>query len=76
MPRISIGLPIYNGEKYVKNRLDNILSQTFQDFEIIIYDNSNDSTPKICREYAQNDDRIDYVHEKKDLGGFRVGSML
>jgi glycosyltransferase involved in cell wall biosynthesis len=68
MPRISIGLPIYNGEKYVKNRLDNILSQTFQDFEIIIYDNSNDSTPKICREYAQNDDRIDYVHEKKRSG--------
>ena len=63
-PLISIGMPIYNGEKFIRKRLENILSQSFQDFEIIIYDNSNDSTPKICKEYALRDKRIHYTHEK------------
>jgi len=63
-PKLTIGIPIYNGEKFVRNRLDNILSQTFQDFQIIIYDNSNDSTPLICNEYVNRDNRITYIHEK------------
>ena len=63
-PTITIGLPVYNGEKFIRKRFENILSQTYQDFEIIIYDNSDDSTPKICKEYALKDKRIHYTYEK------------
>ncbi len=62
--KITVGIPVYNAEKFIRKRLDNILSQTFQDFVIIIYDNSTDLTPKICKEYANKDKRIHYTHEK------------
>ncbi len=68
IPKITIGIPVYNGEKFIRKRLDNILSQTFQDFEILIYDNSIDITPEICKEYALRDKRIQYVHEKDRSG--------
>jgi len=67
-PKLTIGIPVYNGEKFVRDKLENILSQTFQNFEVVIYDNSNDSTPKICEEYALKDKRIQYIHEKKRSG--------
>jgi len=67
-PKLTIGIPVYNGEKFVRRKLDNILSQTFQNFEVVIYDNSNDSTPKICEEYALKDKRIQHIHEKKRSG--------
>jgi len=66
-PKVSIGLPIYNGERFIRKRLKNILSQTFADFELIIYDNSTDFTPQICKEYA-SDNRIQYIHENKRVG--------
>ena len=66
-PIISIGLPVYNGEEFIRQRLDGILSQTFTDFELIIYDNSIDSTPVICKEYAKKDKRIRYFYDKKKL---------
>lgn len=62
---LTIGIPVYNREGFIGKRLDNILSQTFQDFKILIYDNSDDLTPKICREYVKNDSRIKHVHEDK-----------
>jgi glycosyltransferase involved in cell wall biosynthesis len=46
IPRLTIGLAIYNGEKYIQRKLNDILLQSFQDFEIIIYDSSIDNTPK------------------------------
>ena len=53
MPKVSIGLPIFNGEKYIRNALSSLLSQTFSDFELIISDNaSTDSTQMICEEFA------------------------
>ena len=67
-PRITIGIPIFNGEKFIQSKLENIISQTFQDFEIIIYDNSNDKTPEICRDFMAKDQRIQYFHEKKRSG--------
>lgn len=63
-PKVTIGIPLYNAEKYIHQRLENILSQSFQDFEIIIYDNSTDLTPKICKDFANKDKRIQYTHEK------------
>jgi len=68
-PNVSIGMPVYNGEKTLVAALDSILSQTFSDFEFIISDNaSTDKTEEICRQYAINDSRIRYIRQKENLG--------
>src|SRR5260370_10566620 len=60
-PRVSIGVPVYNGENFLRETLDSLLAQTFEDFELIISDNgSTDNTPHICREYALRDNRVSY----------------
>ena len=66
---VSIGLPVYNGEKFIRNAIDSILSQSYKFFELIISDNaSTDSTQEICLEYAKNDNRIKYFRQKKNIG--------
>ncbi|MDJ0737489.1 MAG: glycosyltransferase family 2 protein [Nostocaceae cyanobacterium] len=71
-PRVSIGLPVYNGEKFLRKTLDSILNQSFQDFEVIICDNaSTDSTTEICQEYALKDKRIRYYRNEENLGAAR-----
>jgi len=56
-PLISIGIPVYNGEKFLSSAIDSIQGQTFQDFELIISDNgSTDRTGEICEKYAANDE--------------------
>ena len=68
-PIVSIGLPVYNGEDFLKYALDSLLSQTFRDFEIIISDNaSTDNTPKICQEYVLKDKRIRYIRQNNNMG--------
>ncbi|MFH0341951.1 MAG: glycosyltransferase family 2 protein [Chromatiales bacterium] len=68
-PRVSIGMPVYNGERYVKAALDAVLAQTFRDFELIISDNaSTDATGEICREYAARDLRIRYSRNNENIG--------
>ena len=68
-PKLSIGMPIYNAEKFLRNRLDSLLSQTFSDFELIISDNaSTDSTQHICKEYLSRDNRIQYIRQEKNIG--------
>ena len=57
-PTISFGLPVYNGALYLRRALDDILAQTYADFELIISDNaSTDATAQIIREYARRRDR-------------------
>lgn len=69
IPRVSIGLPVFNGEKYIQDTLDSILSQTYTDFELIISDNaSTDKTSQICRENAKKDGRIIYYRSEKNQG--------
>ena len=69
-PAVSIGMPVYNGEKYIREALDSVLAQTYQAFELIISDNaSNDRTQEICMEYAKRDARIRYVRQSSNLGG-------
>jgi glycosyltransferase involved in cell wall biosynthesis len=69
VPQISIGMPVYNGTKFIREALDSLLVQTFTDFELIISDNtSTDATEAICREYAAKDERIRYVRQAKNLG--------
>jgi glycosyltransferase involved in cell wall biosynthesis len=68
-PRLSIGLPVYNGEQYLPEALDALLGQTFTDFELIISDNaSTDRTEEICREYARRDPRIRYIRQRTNIG--------
>lgn len=67
--RLSIGLPVYNGEKFIREAIDSLLAQTFQDFELIISDNaSTDKTEEICREYAAQDERIRYYRNDTNIG--------
>lgn len=69
-PLVSIALATYNGEKYLTEQLDSLLSQTYQNFEIIVSDdNSADSTYSILEEYAKKDKRI-YISKNKGKNGF------
>ena len=68
--RVNIGLPVYNGESFLRQAIDSLLAQTFQDFELIISDNaSTDATEQICREYAGRDSRVRYVRNERNIGG-------
>ena len=68
-PRVSIGLPVYNGQRFIAETLDSLLAQTFQDFELIICDNaSTDQTGHICRSYLSRDNRIRYFRNETNLG--------
>ena len=67
--QLSIGLPIYNGEEFLKEAIESLINQTFEDFEIVISDNaSTDQTQQICRYYADLDPRIRYYRCKQNLG--------
>jgi glycosyltransferase involved in cell wall biosynthesis len=69
-PRVSIGLPVYNGENYLEKSLESLQAQTFSEFELIISDNaSNDRTREICLDYASRDRRIQYHHIDINVGG-------
>ncbi|MCI0548311.1 MAG: glycosyltransferase [Candidatus Rokubacteria bacterium] len=71
-PRVSVGMPVYNGGPYLALALESILAQTFGDFELIVSDNaSTDGTDAICREYAARDGRIRYVRNRENIGANR-----
>lgn len=56
---ISVIIPIYNTEKYLKNCIDSVLKSSYQDFELLLVDDgSTDGSNSVCCEYAQNDSRI------------------
>ncbi len=62
---VSIIVPVYNVEKYIKECVDSLISQTYKDIEIILVDDgSTDSSPLICDDYAKTDSRIKVVHKK------------
>jgi glycosyltransferase involved in cell wall biosynthesis len=68
-PRVTIGLPVFNGEAYLGEALDSLLSQSFTDFEIVISDNaSTDLTQEICERYAQRDERVRYFRQAVNRG--------
>src|SRR3989441_5670759 len=71
-PRVSVGLPVYNGERYLPEALDSLLTQTYEDFELIICDNaSTDRTGEIARSYVAKDSRVRYARNEKNLGAGR-----
>ena len=66
---VTIGVPVFNGEKSIRKTLNSVLEQTFENFELIISDNaSTDSTYDICKEFTEKDDRIKYVKQKEHSG--------
>lgn len=68
-PYVSIGLPVYNGERFLSEALDSFLGQTFTDFEIVISDNaSTDRTGAIARAYVARDSRIRYHRNERNIG--------
>jgi glycosyltransferase involved in cell wall biosynthesis len=68
-PRLSVGLPVYNGERYLPGSIEALLGQTYTDFELIISDNaSTDGTPEICESYAKQDSRIRYIRQPRNIG--------
>lgn len=69
VPCLTIGLPVYNGARFIGKAIDSILAQTFTDFELDISDNaSTDGTEVICRSYTQKDKRVHYVRNEKNIG--------
>lgn len=73
-PRVTVGMPVYNGERYVDIAIQSIQAQTFEEFELVISDNaSTDRTEEICRRYADTDSRIRYV--RHDANGGAAGNF-
>lgn len=71
-PLVSLGLPVYNGENFLRAALDSILAQTYARWELILSDNgSTDTTPRICAEYAARDGRIRYYRHPFNMGASR-----
>ena len=65
---VSIVLPVYNGEKYLRESIDSVLNQTYKNWELLIVDDcSKDSTPQIAAEYVQLDSRILYYRNENNL---------
>src|SRR4051812_44240337 len=68
-PLVSIGLPVYNGEKYIAEAIESLLSQDYTNIEIIISDNaSTDNTPQICQQYQHKNPRIRYFRNDTNIG--------
>ena len=68
-PSVTIGLPVYNGENYLRQALESLLAQTYADWELIVSDNgSTDGTEAICREFAARDGRVRYLREAVNRG--------
>lgn len=67
--KVSIGLPTYNGERFIQKKIESILNQTFDNFELIISDNaSTDRTVEFIEDFAKKDDRIRFFKHEQNMG--------
>ena len=68
-PKVTIAIPVYNGDNFLAETLDSVLAQTFQNFEVLMVDNgSTDGTERIYRDYAARDPRIKIHRSEVNLG--------
>jgi glycosyltransferase involved in cell wall biosynthesis len=76
-PRITVGVPVYNGERYLAATLDSLLNQTVDDFVVLVGDNaSTDRTAEIARSYAARDPRVRHIRHAQNLGAAANYSRL
>ncbi|HEU4622346.1 MAG TPA: glycosyltransferase [Burkholderiaceae bacterium] len=76
-PLVSVGVPVYNAERYLPHALESLLAQTLSDVEIIVSDNaSTDGTEAICAEFARRDDRIRVIRQSTNIGAPRNWSFV
>lgn len=76
-PTVSIGLPVYNGARFLPQAFESLLGQTYRDFELIVSDNaSTDETAAICAEYAARDSRVRYIRQPVNIGAPRNWSFV
>ena len=69
MPKITVGLPIYNEQKHISEAIESLKGQTYADFDVFISDNcSTDATSAICREKIGNDRRFRFSSHSRNLG--------
>lgn len=69
-PRLTIGMPVYNGEQFIEEAIRSHLDQDFADFRLVVSDNaSTDDTPEIVRALANEDERVDYRPNDENVGG-------
>ncbi len=69
IPPLCIGVPVYNGDAFLPQALESLLTQSFGDFEVILSDNcSTDATAEICQRFARLDRRVRYVRNSVNIG--------
>jgi glycosyltransferase involved in cell wall biosynthesis len=68
-PKVTVGMPVFNGERHVAAAIESILDQTWRDLELVVSDNaSTDATPEICQDYARADPRVRYQRLDRNVG--------
>ena len=68
-PMITVGIPVYNGEQYIKKAINSVLTQSYTNFILIVSDNgSTDSTKKICEKLAKDNSKIRYIRHQINKG--------
>jgi len=71
-PLVTVGIPVFNGERWLADAIDSILAQTLDDFILVLADNaSTDGTRAICERYAMQDSRVQYRRSTSNIGLFR-----
>lgn len=71
-PRVTVGLPVFDSERFLEQTLQSILAQTYADFELLISDNvSSDATPEIARDFCRRDRRVRYFRNDVNIGADR-----
>lgn len=77
IPKVSVGMPVFNGEQFLRKSIESIINQNYKDIEVIISDNcSTDNTGSICLEYASRDSRIRYIRQPKNYGSINNFTTL
>ncbi len=70
-PTVTVGIPVFNGARFIRQAIESVLAQSFTDFELLISDNASvDGTAAICGEYAAHDSRIKFVQQERNHGPF------
>lgn len=69
-PRVTIGIPVFNGQATIASAIESLLEQTYENIKLIISDNaSTDGTGEICRSFAETDTRVEYHRQSRNIGG-------